>query len=156
MWDNITAAVIKRLPAVYGLSLTSGPLRHAILALAAAYLGTEQHIEQTEFHAHQARRFLITRLATPSVIDEADVLGAFVLAIYAWTGPVSRKEIMIHVRGCASMLQTLSEKSRLSHVLRVFGPLIFDYLTLLDFWVKFDPRATFRVRCTVFNIFRSD
>lgn len=151
MWDNVIAAVIKQMPTVYGLSLTSGPLRHAILALSATYINIQQHVDQMEFHSHKARLSLINRLATPTVVDEFDVLATFVLAIQACTVSGSRNEILVHVRGCASMLQTLATESRLSSVLRVFGPLIFDYLTLLEFWVKFDPRETFQARYIVFG-----
>ena len=151
MWDNITAAVIKRLAAVYKPSLTSGPLRHAILTLSATYIGSMQYVEQMEFHSHKARLSLMTRLDTPNVVSEIDVLASFMLAIQAWTGPGSRHEILVHVRGCASMLRTLASKSPLSYILQVFGPLCFDYLTLLEFWVKVDPQKTFQDRCTIFG-----
>src|SRR5271170_6680209 len=84
----LITAVIKQLPTIYGLSLNPGPLRHAILALSATYIDNEQHADQMEFHSHKARLSLITRLATPTVVDEFDVLATFVLAIQAWTGSV--------------------------------------------------------------------
>ena len=49
------------------------------------------------------------------------------------------------------MLQNLASESRLSNVLRVFGPLIFDYLIQLDLWVKFDAEETFQTRCAIFG-----
>ena len=150
-WDNITVAVIKRLPTIYGLSLPSEPLRHAILALSAAYIGNMHHVEQMESHSCKAKAWLIKRLYTPSLIDEFDVLASFILAIQAWRRSDSLHEISVHVRGCASMLQYLASQLRLSDVLKVFGPLIFDYLTLLEFWVKFDPQKTLEARYTVFG-----
>jgi hypothetical protein len=87
---------------------------------------------------------------TPSIVDEIDVLATFVLAIQAWTGSGSRNEILVHVRGCVSMFQASAPTSRLSDILKTFGPLIFDYLTLLEFW-EFEPRETFQARCIVFG-----
>lgn len=152
MWNNLTAALIKKFPAVYGLSLPAGALRHATLALAACYLPSAQHEEKMEFHAHKARSALITKLTTPSAISDADVLAAFLLAIYAWNGPPSPQEILVHVRGCLSMLNTLSKTKHPSTVLHVWGPLIFDYLNELEFWVDFDPRNTFQLREHIFGM----
>jgi hypothetical protein len=151
MWNNVISAVIQKLPSIYGLPLYAGPLRHAILSLSATYIGSEVHIDQTEFHCHKARLMLINRLATPTVVNELDVLATFVLALQAWTCGARSREISVHVRGCASMLQELASESRLSNVLRVFGPLIFDYLIQLDLWVKFDAEETFQTRCAVFG-----
>jgi hypothetical protein len=87
---------------------------------------------------------------TPSIVDEIDVLVTFVLAIQAWTGSDSSNEILVHVRGCVSMFQALAPISRLLDILKTFGPLIFDYLTLLEFQ-EFDPRETFQAQCIAFG-----
>lgn len=68
MWNNVISTVIQKLPSIYRLLLYAGLLCYAVLSLSTAYIGSEGHIDQMEFHCHKARLMLINRLATPTVI----------------------------------------------------------------------------------------
>ena len=144
MGNTPISALIKRFPAAYGLSLSSPSLRHAVLALSALYLPsrTVQHRQQQEYHYHEAQRALLRKLTGPTEIQDVHALSAFLLAIFAFLpSPANGNEILIHGRGCLSMLTKLANDERLSFVLGAFGPLLFDYITLIEHWVESSPDA---------------
>lgn len=145
MQAGLVGAMIKCLSSVYGLSLPTGPLRYAVLALSSLCLNGRLDVEPIQDYFRKTRVSLITRLASPHVVDETDLLATFILALLESLRSPSR-EIRIYVQGCSSVLQSLVSNSRVSVVLKVFGPLVFDYLSLIQFWSQSDPTETFRAR----------
>ena len=145
MQAGLVGAMIKCLSSVYGLSLPTGPLRYAVLALSSLCLSGRLDVEPIQDYFGKTRVSLITRLASPHVVDETDLLATFILAVLESLRSPSR-EIRIYVQGCSSMLQALVSDSRVSVVLKIFGPLVFDYLSLIQFWSQSDPTETFRAR----------
>jgi len=118
--------------ATYGNAISSYSLRHSMLAWCAVYLPPERFGERAEYHKSQARLSLSKKLANPSLIDDGDVFASCILAEIAWKSDTWSEE-SIHLNGCLSMFQHLSDDltgNNVSRLLKIFGPYVLNRLNL--------------------------
>ena len=119
-------AFFRFLAVEYGPAIPSETLRHAILSYSALELPEGRFLTRSEDHERKAWRALIRKISEPAGITEADVFASFILSwIAGQRGSMS--EAAIHVNGCLSMLQKITETNGgrpLSNLLDLFGPCI--------------------------------
>lgn len=118
MISDFGSYLIRNFPYVYGPSLVSPTLRHAVLTIAAMKLPSQQFSKQTQHHRRRAYRELAIKLKTPSLIDETDIFAAYLLT-FATAG--SDFVSFGHLNGCLSMLKAFRLDSRDTYVSDLFS-----------------------------------
>ena len=127
---TLTASLIRQIAVEFGLAIAPASLRHAILAYAASRLPAQYFARKFEFHKVQARRRLIFKLQPPNHVVDADVFASHILAWVALCQN-SRKEALVHARGCISMMNDLLPARVSSNLLTLFAPLILDHMNIV-------------------------
>jgi hypothetical protein len=123
--------LLKTLTVAFGNIPPHTSLRHAICAVAAAYLPKEQFQGRLDYHKRLALRPLIYKIKTPATIVDADVFAAGIL-VYAICadGKVHNTDMLLVSKICMTMFRHLTENSTeqpLSDLLTVFGAAAVDF-----------------------------
>lgn len=150
-------AICRHFAIEYGQAISCATLRHAVLALSANALPSSLFQVRRDHHQAEASRRLIAKLGSAEGINESDMFAACTLAYLAsWSGRCNA-EAIIHLNGCMSMLNSLSEQSEngpRSSLLDVFSPFIINfanYYGLLNSFSDENTQWSFPGRQPAFN-----
>jgi hypothetical protein len=117
--EYIIWLIINRLGLVYGQSLPSPGLRHAVLAVAAAEIGSPQFFNQYQCHKSQMYRELAAKIKDLALITETDIFASFLFMALKQS---TREEKLNHAKGCLAMIRALlDEIKRGKHVSDFFS-----------------------------------
>ena len=128
-WSMLLADLLRKFRVVFGQSISSLSLRHAMLSFGAALSPfTELCDDSREDHAASSRKAL--RMKTPATVDESDLFAVFVLALVSCVrGDFST--FLTHLKGVVAILNELTKKASNGGYLNqllIFWPLIRDLL----------------------------
>lgn len=135
--DFILWSLVKKSQVAFGNWVCRSSLRHTLLALSAAVLpqdGYEPYYLENRNRAHKELQVVIH--GRDGILD-SDVLAAFVLAVLATFKSLPDETVTAYAEGCMLMLGICEKNSRRRStassvcMLRVFGPLILDWLEIL-------------------------
>lgn len=122
----LLADLLRKFRVIFGPSISSLSLRHAILALAATLSPFTELGNNREAHTESSCRALMTVRTT---VDEADLFAAFLLALVSCVrGDFST--FLIHLKGVAALMNELVKSSSNGYLnqLHIFWPLARDIL----------------------------
>ena len=126
-WSMLLVDLLRKFRVIFGPSIGSSSLRHAMLALAATLSPFTELGNNREAHTETSCRALMTIRTT---IDEADLFAAFLLALVSCVrGDFST--FLIHLKGVAALLNELARKASSNGYLsqlHMFWPLARDIL----------------------------
>ena len=125
---TIFSSIAKQFAIHYGLSITHKSLRDALLAFSTGCLPSPQFRDAFEYHKNSCLQTLITKLRTPSSVEEADIFAAFVLVETLFSH--NPDEISIHTAGCVAIFEEFGKQNLASDFLSNISPWI---LTRVNF-----------------------
>lgn len=128
-WSRLLAALLRKFRVIFGASISSLSLRHAMLALADT-LNPSTNLNTNRGEAHTANFCKALMTKTRAQIDEGDLFAAFLLALDSCVrGEFST--FLIHLKGVAALLNELTKKASSEGYLiqlHMFWPLARDLL----------------------------
>jgi hypothetical protein len=137
---------IKQMAIVYGSAIDCLSLRHAILEHSASVL-QDCHFQPALYHHRgQACRALRLKMNSPSGFSEGDVFAALILAYSTCLAEPDSEEAVMHINGCLSMVQAMSQRSKYtatSDVFTIFEPFVQDNIRSLSHLARYSaPRPS--------------
>jgi hypothetical protein len=126
-------ALFRMLATEYGASISSAPLRHAMLAFCAERL-PRPHFVVVEHHTQQVRHYLMERLRTPDVICDADFFATWLLS-YGTSFYNQTSEWFYHARGTMAIANHLSKTRK--------GKRMSNLMVLMDPYLRLISNATY-------------
>ena len=125
--DDFYSLIVTRLPFIYGQSLSSPSLRHAVLAWAAMEIGFPQYRR----HKSQMYQELAAKIKDPALITETDIFASF---LFMCGTKFTSEENLKHAKGCLSMMRALlDEIQKGKHVSDFFSacaPLLYELVNI--------------------------
>ena len=132
-FDAFGWLIVNRLQFVYGQSLLSPSLRHAVLAAAAKEIGLPRFSPQYQRHKSQTYRELAAKIKDPALITEADIFASF---LFLLEEPSTSGERFEHAKGCLAMMRALVyEIPRGKYVSDFFSacaPLLYEFANTIQ------------------------
>lgn len=128
-WSTLLADLLRKFRVVFGPSITSLSLRHAMLSFGATLSPFPELCDnRREDHAASSCKALMMK--TPTTVDESDLFAVFVLALVSCVrGDFST--FLTHLQGVVALLNELTKKTSNGGYLKqllIFRPLIRDLL----------------------------
>jgi hypothetical protein len=127
---SVVGPLLRRFAVSFSPSINSKPLRHAALALAAAYAPSSEavsHFERLEYHKSRACKALRKKMQVK--IEESDLFAVCLLTVLS--ALYSQPDFSIHLSGFIAITKELHRKAALeagSNPLAVFWPLARDMI----------------------------
>jgi len=126
---SVRTCLFRHFASVYGISIQHHALRHAMIADAASRISSLQFEGRRHHHTMQALVLIKARLSNPEELDYADAFTTMFLGRMAeQDGTSSESELIVHARGCLSILAYLDGRPNPSTVssLSMFQHLILN------------------------------
>jgi len=126
---NVTTVFIKKAASLLGPDIPYPAIRHACLAIAVRFLMPIDALVRSRIHELKAIEALSRTITNPSSIRDADVFAALLLAQFSIMDNRPGRDIVAHLNGCISLLDSLSKYSNDSisnSILQHFDFLVFD------------------------------
>lgn len=158
--SQITRTALFRIVASqYGATISSPPLRQAILAFSACLLPQSQFRDRVDLHKQQATHLLLRKVKNRDISD-AEVLASCLLAIVATFTNSPVFEVLAHSNGCLSMLPLTPSTTFLT----IFAPYLSECAIFYDsigslrdvisYRLSTHQRATLRQRIRYYETLR--
>jgi hypothetical protein len=143
----------KQMAVLYGISIQSPALRHAMLATAASWLPSTEFDDRYQRHIDQASQALPSTITPTTTVTEPDLFATQILAEIAWR-PASKPPQYVSARmradQCFRIMERLLNQNSMSDEFKTVRPFVVDWLNSFSAWMGwgFDnvSRVTFRER----------